>query len=239
MTAVMQLEWDSEFFDFLVAKVDVQGEIPDASVLRNKIAASGCRLCYVFTHDAAGDAIAAAMGAKLVDRRTLLRRALPSNGRSETVATDSDAAVSGDLPRLRALALQSAQFSRFRTDPAMPADAWVRLYERWADNSLAGTMADAVLVARIDGNVVGMLTVGCRDGAGTIGLFAIDEAARGRGLGTALLERGSTWFAEHRCESVSVVTQGDNLAAQRVYKRAGYEVADVTGVHHLWLSAGA
>jgi ribosomal protein S18 acetylase RimI-like enzyme len=137
---------------------------------------------------------------------------------------------------LRALALQSAQFSRFRIDPAMPPDAWVRLYERWADNCLTGTMADAVLVARIDGNVAGMLTVGCRDGAGTIGLFAVDESARGRGFGTALLERGSAWFTGRGCNSVSVVTQGDNIAALRVYERAGYVIADVSDVYHLWLS---
>lgn len=237
MAAVTLLEWDSDFFGFPIAKVSLQNEIVGASVLRDKIVATGCRLCYIYAEDVAGNATAAALGAKLVDRRTLLRRALPSSVGDKTIVCDGDIATLSDLPRLRALSLQSAQFSRFRTDPAMPTDAWVRLYERWADNSLAGTMADAVLVARFAGEVVGMLTVGCREGAGTIGLFAVDEAVRGRGLGTALLDRGSAWFSEQGCTTASVVTQGDNLAAQRLYERAGYDIIEVTDVYHLWLAS--
>lgn len=234
MAPVTLLDWDSEFFGFPIAKVSLQNPIADASALRDEIVATGCRLCYIYAQDVAGNATAGAIGAKLVDRRTLLRRALPPKDGCKTIVCDDDIATPSDLPELRALALQSAQFSRFRTDPAMPTDAWVRLYERWADNSLAGTMADAVLVVRLDGKVVGMLTVGCREGAGTIGLFAVDEVARGRGFGTALLDRGSAWFSGQGCTTASVVTQGDNLGAKRLYQRAGYDIAEVTDVYHLW-----
>ncbi len=232
MVAVTPLQWDSAFFGFPVARLDLTGELPPPSTLRAAVAAAGNRLCYVLTHDTAGDAVAVAMGGLLADRRTELRRPLSPHARGGS--DDGDIATHADLPQLRALALQSAQFSRFRTDPRMPPDAWVRLYERWADNSLAGTMADAVLVARINNMVVGMSSVGCRDGIGTIGLLAVDEAARGRGLGMALLERSAAWFADRDCTDASVVTQGDNLAALRLYERAGYHIADVTNVYHFW-----
>lgn len=238
MAAVTPLVWDSEFFGFRVAKVNLQHGAVDAAAWRAAIAESACRLCYVFTHDAASDAVAAELGATLVDRRTLLRRALPAQAAAEGHdGTGDDVATAADLPQVRSLALQSAQFSRFRVDPAMPTDAWVRMYERWADNSVSGSLADAVLVAKIDDEVAGMLTVSARDGEGTIGLFAVDEAARGRGFGTALLARGAAWFTQRGCGSASVVTQGDNLGAQRVYERAGYAIADVTNVYHLWMSS--
>lgn len=233
--SVILLDWDSEFFGFPVAQVDLKNESPNASVLRERIAAIGCRLCYIFSHDATGDIIAATAGARMVDRRTLLQREVSLSDNSIPAGFD-DTATSADLSRLRELALQSAQFSRFRVDPAMPPDAWIRLYERWADNSLTGAMADAVLVERVAGDIAGMLTVRCCDGEGIIGLFAVDEAARGRGIGRSLLARGLAWFAEQGCRKASVVTQGDNLAALRVYERAGYRIGDVTGVHHLWLS---
>lgn len=237
MLSVTLLEWDSEFFGFPVARVDLKNAVSDAAVLRNQISATGCRLCYIFSHDAAGDAIAVAAGARLVDRRTLLLREVPVVGDSPPPAFD-DTATSADLPRLRQLALQSAQFSRFRLDPAMPPDGWKRLYERWADNSVFGVMADTVLVTRVAGNIAGMLTVKCQNGEGTIGLFAVDEAARGRGVGSSLLARGLTWFAARGCRRASVVTQGENLAALRAYERADYHIGDVTGVYHLWLSTG-
>ena len=235
MAAATPLEWDSEFFGFPVGEIDLRQGCGDLAALRDEIASSGYRLCYVLTHDADGDATAAAIGATLVDRRTLMQRSLDHRSVEDRRDSEEDFASSTDLARVRSLALQSAEFSRFRTDHRMPPDAWLRMYERWADNSMSGTMADAVLVARINGDVVGVLTVSSREDLGKIGLFAVDAAARGRGLGAALLARGAAWFARRGCQSVLVVTQGDNIGAQRVYERAGYVIAAVTNVDHLWL----
>jgi ribosomal protein S18 acetylase RimI-like enzyme len=84
-----------------------------------------------------------------------------------------------------------------------------------------------------------MLTVACRDGAGSIGLFAVDAAARGRGIGKALLQDGKRWFLAHGCATAWVVTQGDNLPALHAYRQAGYCVKRTTFVHHLWLNPEA
>lgn len=235
MIEVTELEWDSNFFGFPVAKVDLQNQLPDASRLLDLITNNGCRLCYIFTHDEDGDVIAVATGASLVDRRTLLQHTLSRDNVMTMPGGTQGIANLSDLPRVRALALQSAKYSRFRIDPAMPSQAWVRLYETWADNSLKGSMADAVLVERIGGIISGMVTVSCRNGEGVIGLLAVDESARGRGLGTTLLQRGADWFLNRGCHTASVVTQGDNDVAMRLYQRAGYVVANVTSVSHLWL----
>jgi dTDP-4-amino-4,6-dideoxy-D-galactose acyltransferase len=42
------------------------------------------------------------------------------------------------------------------------------------------------------------------------------------------------WFAQHGCDRVQVVTQGRNLAAQRLYQRAGFLTADLKLWYHKW-----
>ena len=230
------LEWDSELLGMPVGRIDLdRSAMTSGGEVRERAAAAGMRLCYLFAAGEESAKIAGATGARLVDRRLLLRRVLTGENRSCADAPVESVGVPRDLPELRALALQSAQFSRFKVDPSMPAQAWQRLYTLWIENSLAGTMADATLVERDHGRVVGMLTVKKESEEGVIGLFAVSEAARGTGRGRRLLERASSWFVAQGCTTASVVTQGDNLPARRIYERTGYSVAEVTNVYHLWL----
>lgn len=235
MPRIRLIDWDSDFFGFPIACADLLERSDDPNALRRRIVETGARLCYVFTRDAEEDALASAAGATLVDRRTTLELSISADPPLGEMGDANECATLDDCAQVRKLALQSAEFSRFRRDLLMPPDGWVRLYERWADNSLQGWMADCVLVERVGEEIVGIVTVGGSDGAGTIGLFAVDEAARGQGFGAKLLKRSTHWFAAKGCSTASVVTQGDNVAALRLYRRAGYQVANVLGVHHLWM----
>jgi len=80
-----------------------------------------------------------------------------------------------------------------------------------------------------------MITLQRKGEQGSIGLFAVDERARGRGYGARLLERARRWLETRDCRHATVVTQGDNASALRVYDRAGYRVMTQESVFHLWL----
>ncbi len=58
-------------------------------------------------------------------------------------------------------------------------------------------------------------------GAGQIGLFAVAEAARGQGVGGRLIAAALAWFAARGADPVTVVTQGRNIRAQRIYQQFG------------------
>ena len=100
-----------------------------------------------------------------------------------------------------------------------------------------GELADAVLVAgggthRDD--PVGLITVSLAGEQGSIGLIAVDESARGRGIGSRMIHAAHRWLLGHGARNVEVVTQLDNHKACRLYEKCGYIHAELQHVYHFW-----
>lgn len=84
-----------------------------------------------------------------------------------------------------------------------------------------------ILLAVLDGAVVGFLahatTLDLYLGTptGEIVDLLVTERARGKGVGTALVTEAVRRFDAAGCGEVRVVTDADDLAARRVYEKAG------------------
>jgi ribosomal protein S18 acetylase RimI-like enzyme len=87
-----------------------------------------------------------------------------------------------------------------------------------------------VFVAEVDAQVVGYVYAGLepmswkelREPAGFIHDVVVEEAARGRGIATELVETASRWLLEHGAPRVMLWTASQNPAAQRLFKRLGF-----------------
>ncbi len=87
-----------------------------------------------------------------------------------------------------------------------------------------------VLVAEIDGRVVGYVFAALepmswkdlRGPAGFIHDVLVDEAARGAGAGTALVEATIAWLRGRGAPRVMLGTAARNAAAQRLFERLGF-----------------
>lgn len=239
MLTVERLTWDSEFFGFAVGRLS--GPVTSDQDLARALASGatqGIRLAYGQCRhgDEAAAALCLLQGGRRVDTKHTYALALAGVPAPQPTP-EPDRALANDpcdRRRVRSLAWQSAQYSRFRVDPDMPPRAWRRLYTAWAHNSLNGQFADAVLVERRHGDVVGMVSVSVRQGRGSIGLLAVDTQHRGQGLGQRLLEAARGYCISAACGTLEVVTQGDNLSACGLYERAGYALADAQDVFHFW-----
>lgn len=234
------LAWDTDFFGFKVARLDPGKLAPDGlEPALARLAVQGVRLAYLAVPpgDAAMNETARACGGFLVNQRAELSHdlaALDSN--TECVAIKRPIAPA-DEARLIELAWASAEQSRFRLDQRLPQDAWRRLYEIWMRRSLAGELADAVLTHRSEGRIVGMITLSASGRRGEIGLFAVDGSVRGQGIGSRLLGGALNWFRSERCTNAHVVTQGENEAALAIYRHAGFRLARLLNVYHIWIES--
>jgi ribosomal protein S18 acetylase RimI-like enzyme len=90
--------------------------------------------------------------------------------------------------------------------------------------------ASTVLVARVDGRVVGTLTLvmfplptGLR---AWIEDVVVDEAARGYGVGAALTEEALRLADAARVRTVDLTSRPSRQAANRLYQRLGFQVRD-------------
>jgi dTDP-4-amino-4,6-dideoxy-D-galactose acyltransferase len=140
-----------------------------------------------------------------------------------------------DVRSLQKMAANLYPESRFAVDPHFPREAAPRLFAEWIARSVAGRFDDCVWLVRSGRTLNGFIS--CRNKTsreGSIGLIGVIPGLHGRGIGAALVEKACAWFQEHRTPSVSVVTQGSNVAAQRLYQKGGFRTERVELWYHKW-----
>lgn len=228
------LDWDSEFWGAPIGRVE--GGVLDEERLHavDEWATANGVACVYFladSTDAASGHAAEDSGFRLMDLRVELRR--PTAG-DETTGELRPAATS-DADALRAIARASHGVTRFYADPHFPDDRCDDLYDTWITRSLEG-WADGVLLAEVDCRPAGYVSCHLDQAAGTgsIGLIAVDETARGGGVGVTLSRGAVAWCRDRGAREMSVVTQGRNAAALRTFQRAGFLVDSVGLWFHKW-----
>jgi dTDP-4-amino-4,6-dideoxy-D-galactose acyltransferase len=142
-------------------------------------------------------------------------------------------------PELIELGVAAGLWSRFGVDPRIDREKFRSLYETWMRKSLARELSDMVLVVKEPGlsAPLGMVTISIKQGVGQIGLIAVSEQQRGRGLGKLLVNAADRWMIAHGAHVAQVVTQLQNVAACRLYEQAGYKVEAIEYFYHFWLPA--
>jgi GNAT superfamily N-acetyltransferase len=126
-----------------------------------------------------------------------------------------------------------------REAAASDADALARLCTQLGYPSASAAMpsrlsrlnADgcaSALVATQDGEAVGLATVHLRHALNhatplaQLSLLVVDERARGRGIGRALVAAVEAWARERGCHRIVVTTALHRSDAHRFYERIGY-----------------
>lgn len=235
MTAPFQiLPFDSELFGFPVARLDTSASVGPA---KEALRAGGVRLAYAIVAWDEGviRKDLEASGAELVDHKVRFRKELleipttpigvgPWKG---TVCT----------PELEALALASGHRSRFLTDARVPRHVFPELYLAWIQRSVRHEIADDVLVMQVGGKPIALVTLAVKAGLGEIGLVAVHESQRGRGLGRLLMAAAEASAIARGASHLEVVTQGVNAGACALYAASGYAVVKEEAVYHVWMES--
>ena len=231
------LPWDSGFFKLRIARFSPTYLTPDSL----NAALDWCRSneidCLYFL--AASDhpetvRLAETAGFQFVDIRVTLVRETGSQGSGDITNRNVRPFQESDLQALQEIAAYSHEDSRFFYDAAFPRERCRALFETWIERSCHG-WAQAVFVAEVDGVPSGYCTCHIEGNAGTIGLVALGPHAQGRGLGRHLVEAALSYFRQHKVPEVTVVTQGRNCKAQRLYQRCGFVTQSAMLWYHKWL----
>lgn len=250
------LPWDCAFFGHTIARAELayfgRAEMLEVMAWCD---AEGVDLLYLLCPSDHGVGVRALQdqGFELVDVRVTLGRdripcpvkggdTIPSNGDADEEVV-AGAPPSGlvrvarpeDLVYLRPIAAQAHTDSRFYYDSRLRRAQADALFERWIEASCLEGFADRVLVAELEGSAQAYITGSVSyEGQGEIGLVGVGEQARGRGLGSTLVETMSRWLLSQGAEGVRVVTQARNVAAQRLYQRCGFLTETVELWYHRW-----
>ena len=237
------LDWDTSFWEISIARVRSTSLTPHSAIRIGHWAQEHGVRCLYFLGQA-DDAITAHTaklhGYQLMDVRTTMicsfsNTLFPNHPGAENGAVHVRPFRDGDLPTLQLITHDCYQDTRFYLDRNF-ADARCReLYETWIARSSAG-YADVVLVAEFGNVICGFIS--CHfdplTGTGTIGLVGVSAQVRKQGVGRVLMQQALLWFRQRRTREIRVVTQGANIAAQRLYHRSGFQITDKAIWFHKW-----
>jgi dTDP-4-amino-4,6-dideoxy-D-galactose acyltransferase len=237
------LPWDTEFFHCRIARVcgdtlkQEQAEQIDEWSQSNRV-----RGLYFLSRadDPATVQTAEKHGFGLVDIRVTFERVLMNS--HDLARPDSPAGASirpvqpEDLPGLQAMARTVHEGTRFFKDPHFPRQRAEDLYSTWITQEAQGRAQIVLVAASAANQLLGYIS--CRldrvHREGQIGLVGVSPEVRGRGIGKNLVLTAMDWFRAQGTHEVTVVTQGNNRAAQRLYQQCGFLSRDLQLWYHKW-----
>jgi dTDP-4-amino-4,6-dideoxy-D-galactose acyltransferase len=232
------LDWDTQFFGIRVAKIiPAIREWEQIREVLTQMGKNAVKLAYWASYREIAEKDAKTVGGHLVDKKTTFGIDLCTLKLDDFISTDMVEVWKTSIPTadLESLAVQSSKYSRFSVDPNVPNEKLKELYKIWLRKCLQRELADEVLIIRESENVVGMATLGEKNGKGDIGLIAVEERCRGRKFGEMLVRAAQIWFIRNGYKLGQVVTQGENTPSCNLYKKCGYSIERVEYFYHFWL----
>lgn len=233
------LPWDSEFFGFRIGRL--KSPRLTAESLRAALAwaaAERLRCAYFFAEADCPETLARAHegGFRFVDVRMELSVTLAGQAVAPALSAFRPAEAA-DLPAVETLSRIAHHDTRFFKDTNFPTTRSADLYAEWIRRDYR--VHRIFVVPGENAGIAGYIT--CQTdavpGVGRIGLVAVAETERRRGLGRVLVEGALQWFRGTGCKEVRVVTQASNVPAQRVYQSLGFRTAETCATFHRWFQS--
>jgi dTDP-4-amino-4,6-dideoxy-D-galactose acyltransferase len=231
------LEWDSDFFGYKVARLQLKTLSASSELDRliKKLRDNQIKLTYLTVPDSDQQTLILLndkfkpVTTNIVFSRTITKQDI---GESSEVSE-----YNHDIPdnELYELALQAGHDSRYKLDTHFKNNEFERLYKLWIENSVNKSIADFTFVWRDNHVIKGFVTLKIKNDIGVIGLIAVDATMRGKGIGKKLLNAVFNCLAKKQVKYCEVATQKGNTGAVNFYKSAGFDVKSSDVYYHIWL----
>jgi dTDP-4-amino-4,6-dideoxy-D-galactose acyltransferase len=237
---IKRLAWDSDFFGFNVAYLSCM-HLTDNIYARIErfIQQHQIKLVEYLCncHDSRSVNVAEKNGFHFADIRLTFARKLGEAAVAQLPAgIGFKKAGQKDIARLRKISSGIYKDSRYFFDQKFDPLKAREFYQNWVEKGVLGTF-DHECWCLYDANgpfAFCTIRYGARSGA-SIGLFGMAARYQGRGLGKQLLSLVFNVLREKGIANVSVVTQGRNYAAQRLYQSVGFKTKTTQLWYHKWL----
>lgn len=231
MPKIERLCWDTNFFGYEIGKILVENP-NNFDIEKFKTEATSFKLVYVFSKEELSY-----NGLNLVDRKVvfLQKNILSIKPVQFEREIQSFSKKKHDLEQLINLGLKSGVYSRFNVDPNFLNNEYSKLYREWVMNSIKGKLAFDILVSSQGDEILGFATLSQKNkDLADIGLVAVHEKARGKGIATALINQTVQTAKQQNFKNIQVVTQSNNIPAKKLYTKTNFTPTEKTNIYHYW-----
>ena len=136
-----------------------------------------------------------------------------------------------DSEAVKGIARNSFRYSRFHLDPIIPNELANRIKAEWVGNYFEGKRGDKMIVAVVNGEVVGFLLLFFeREKSFVIDLIAVGKEFRNRGIAQSMVA-----YIAYDCGPIEIRTgtQIVNLPSVRFYEKNGFRMVGASYTFHL------
>ena len=221
---IKQLSWDSDFFNYPVGEYRIKSE--NFNLEKFKSCAELYQLVYIHS----------TKPCNILSEKIILGDIKLTFTKKATLNKSNDHIIVFNEPSidpLLSLALQSGEYSRFKLDYRLVNNEFERLYEAWLKKELD---QGEILIYKNKDQIIGMVTISFKECKSIIGLIAVDEKYRGKGIGRALLEAAENVSFISKKDTLLVKTQLANKNALQLYLKNGYSEIEKTYLYHYYNS---
>jgi dTDP-4-amino-4,6-dideoxy-D-galactose acyltransferase len=232
---VIPKDWDTENFGYKVGEIELDSTV-DNSIYSALVAIEeyDYQLIYIFAEKLQEvEQILLENRTDYHEKKIILKKEV-----SPLLKSESELKVVSLLGReldeqLLSLAYQSGEKSRFRLDKYFQCGEFRKLYKAWIRRSLAGEIADEIFgIEDRKKNIIGFVSIKLKGSSVEIGLIAVDEDARGKGIGKALMEEVEKFSFRENAKEILIATQGINEKAMNFYLKRNYNVEKEIDIFH-------
>lgn len=239
---IKKLDWDSDYFGFNIAYLSCMHLTENIyqridRFIRDERIRLVEYLCNC--HDARSVRVAEDRGFRFTDIRLTFERNLDQDFSVELPeGIRFSQATAVDIPRLRLIAADLYEDSRYIFDPNFAPERIDEFYRGWVEKGVLGRYDDECwcLYLESSSEPFAFCTVRfLKQQAASIGLVGLDPTRQGNGYGRKLLYNAFVMLRQRGVNTISVVTQGRNYAAQNLYLSAGFRIRSTQLWYHKWI----
>lgn len=248
MNNVKYLDWDSQFFGFSIGRIHAHACAEER--LRKGLEMAGkekIQFVELFCDVSDAESINASeeLAFHLADLRLTFKKNLTGDVLDNDNTPNDLTLKKAGLENIDGLKIAGHGLftnSRYYGYPGFDRNMVDLMFQIWIEKAVKGEFDDELYYLGDGTNILAFNSLKFKENAASIGLFGVNEAYRGKGLGSLLLNRVFHLLHKRRLTEVNVVTvvtQGRNSNAVHLYQRNGFLLSKIILCYYKWLEAGA
>jgi dTDP-4-amino-4,6-dideoxy-D-galactose acyltransferase len=240
------LEWDSNFFNRAVAKIDIdENEVVNISQIIEDCKKAHYKMLYIFVNsrNAGMKAKAAALLGTAINEKIIFEKTTFLNDNAKispntiyTVVT-ADAKTYGKTfySKILDLTIKAGSFSRFKLDEKLDTHKFEEMYQIWVDALINDKNYRLIIAKTNDENIIGFLSYKIIEKEYKIDFMSIEEGYKKKGVGKALLQKTYVNINEKDFKSIITEIHAANIGAYNFFISHGFKVKEAFEIYHVHL----
>jgi ribosomal protein S18 acetylase RimI-like enzyme len=242
---VKYLDWDSKFFGFSIGRIHAHA--CTEMLLRKGLENAGkekIQFVELFCDASDAESIHACeeLAFHLADLRFTFKKKpveVAEDIKDDKVRMGLTFKKAGleDIDRLKITGRGLFTNSRYYSYPGFDKNKVDLMFQIWIEKAVKGEFDNELYYLCDETGILAFNSLKSKENSSSIGLFGVNEAHQGKGLGSLLLNRVSHLLQKRGVTDVNVVTQGKNSSAVRLYQKNGFHLSEITLCYYKWLES--